>query len=156
MYLSFDNSFLSIQTRLNEVLSQLQTPAIAKSLLTSVVGDAYGPSGSGPATLPSPLFAPPDYLATRSGTGAERTQTYAERATTYNSLLDQASGAGTTGGTDYVAANQDKYLAMMSPEQRAMWHLQQQVNRQAEAAALMAALEKARHDAMMAIIQKIG
>lgn len=66
--------------------------------------------------------------------------------------LSQASGRG----TDYVQANQSKYLPQLSPEQQAMWKLQEAVNHQAEAAALMAALEKASNDAGNAIINKIG
>lgn len=67
-------------------------------------------------------------------------------------LTNLASGRG----TDYVNANQSKYLPQLSPEQRAMFQLQADVNRQAEAAALMAALEKASNTASNAITQKIG
>jgi hypothetical protein len=58
-------------------------------------------------------------------------------------------------GPDLVSQNMQKYLSQMSPEQQAMWHLQQAQNKQAEAAALMAALLKAAHDATQGILQKI-
>jgi hypothetical protein len=58
-------------------------------------------------------------------------------------------------GHDFVSENMQKYLSQMSPEQQAMWHLQQSQNKQAEAAALMAALLKAAHDATQGILQKI-
>ena len=67
-------------------------------------------------------------------------------------LTNLASGRG----TDYVQANQSKYLPQLSPEQRAMWSLQQEVSRQAEAAAVLAAIEKITQDASNAFIQKIG
>jgi hypothetical protein len=60
------------------------------------------------------------------------------------------------GGTDYVSGAASKYLSQLSPEQRAMWQLQQAASRQNEAAALMAALEKASNDAGNAIVQKIA
>jgi hypothetical protein len=44
----------------------------------------------------------------------------------------------------------------MSPEQQQMQAMQEQANRQQEQAALKAGLEKSRHDAIMAIIGKIG
>lgn len=74
------------------------------------------------------------------------------------------NGGGTTGGTtggngtigDKVAEAESQYLPKMSDEQRAMYELQKQVNRQSEASSLMASLMKADHDARQAILQKIG
>jgi hypothetical protein len=154
--LFLDPNFSSIQSQISRILSTVGTGPLSKvsELLTAVVGDGFQASGAGPGALPAALYAPPASI----GNGAERTMSWPERS----ALLNQASGSGANlslpsgSGTDYVAANQAKYLAQMSPEQQAMWQLQQAQNRQAEAAALMAALEKARHDAMMAIIQKIA
>lgn len=164
MFLSFDPSYAAIQSQLTRALSQIATSPLGQqvsALLKGVVGDGFNSSSGTGLKLPSALYSPPSTLAERSGSGAERTQTYAQRATTMANL-DAKSGSGVDlnaasgRGTDYVSANQGKYLPQLSPEQAAMWHLQQEVNRQAEAAGLMAAIEKARHDAMMAIIQKIG
>lgn len=81
-----------------------------------------------------------------------RTLALSEAVKAHTGDLSLASGRG----TDYVQQNASKYLPQLSPEQRAMWNLQQDVSRQAEAAALLAALEKVTQDADNAFIQKMS
>jgi hypothetical protein len=98
----------------------------------------------------------PSVTTLRSGAGAAPA---AAPAAAPKANLDAFSGAGgplTQPGGDKVQQAEADYLPKMSDEQRAMYNLQKEVNRQSEAASLMASLMKADHDARMAIIQKIG
>lgn len=75
-----------------------------------------------------------------------------------NSLSAMSGGgaAGGAGGGDLIGGAKAQYGGGLSGEQSQMLAMQEAVNRQSEAAAMMAALEKARHDAIMSIVQKIG
>ena len=70
--------------------------------------------------------------------------------------LSAMSGGGAGGGGDLIGGAKAQYGGNLSGEQSQMLAMQEAVNRQSEAAAMMAALEKARHDAIMSIVQKIG
>lgn len=72
--------------------------------------------------------------------------------------LSAMSGGGAAGGGggDLIGGAKAQYGGGLSGEQSQMLAMQEAVNRQSEAAAMMAALEKARHDAIMSIVQKIG
>lgn len=59
-------------------------------------------------------------------------------------------------GTDIVEQAEAEQLKNMSKEQKAQYLLEKAVQKQNQAAQLLSSLQKAQHDAIMAIIQKIG